>query len=84
MLDWQVEQRARVLYVDAELDLDDLKGRLNALGPNADDLRVISFDDLFNRGVELPDSGCLKPLHKRQGSLSYSADTGLFRRSTRC
>ena len=23
-------------------------------------------------------------LHKGQGSLSYSADTGLFRRSTRC
>ena len=57
LLDWQVEQRARVLYVDAELDLDDLKGRLKALGPNADDLRVISFDDLFNRGVELPDLG---------------------------
>lgn len=72
LLDWTVEQRTRVLYVDAELDLDDLKGRLRALGPKAENLRVISFDDLFNRGADLPDLG------KPEGRAFFDREFDLF------
>lgn len=56
-LGWTVERPVRVLYIDAELDLAELKERLEALGPKAATLSVISFDDLYNQGVGLPDLG---------------------------
>lgn len=56
-LGWEVPNRARALYVDAELDLSLVKERLELLGPPAAELFIMSFDYLFRQGHVPPDLG---------------------------
>jgi len=54
---WEVQHAARVLFVDGELPTRLLQARLQVLGNETENLRVLSRDIMLTDGVTLPDLG---------------------------
>lgn len=57
LMNWTVEKKARVLYVDGELPGRLLQTRLAALGPQSNNLKVLSPDLFRRREALMPDLG---------------------------
>jgi putative DNA primase/helicase len=59
LLDWEVEKRGRVLYVDGELPGRLLQSRLRQLGPplSEDAFQILSRPQFELRGLPIPDLG---------------------------
>jgi putative DNA primase/helicase len=57
LMDWTVERKGRVLYLDGELPGNMLQERLSKLGPKADDLMVLTPDLFRFQGATMPNIG---------------------------
>lgn len=56
-LNWKVEQKGRVLYVDAELPIALVQARLRDFGPAPANLSILSMEHVYQQGATMPDLG---------------------------